>query len=221
MPRRYGTRKKRTRRRYKRRRRYAPRNMGIPSGMPLQRIAKLRYCEQITLTSTLGAMVSHAFSANGLYDPNLTGTGHQPMGYDQWAGLFNHYVVLGSKLTMRINSDGGLQGITGVYLSDDTTIPYSDGVQIVEAKRGGSVVVANQRNQVSVNGYYSAKKFFNVKDVKDNLARLGASVTSNPTEQGSYIIYFNTLNGTTESLNIIVQIDYICLFSEPVDLAQS
>ena len=36
---------------------------------------------------------------NSLFDPDQTGTGHQPYYFDQFAALYNRYTVLGSKLT--------------------------------------------------------------------------------------------------------------------------
>jgi hypothetical protein len=57
----------------------------------------LRYCEQITYTPSATVCSTNTFSANGAYDPNVTGTGHQPFGFDQLcsaSGPYNRYSVL-------------------------------------------------------------------------------------------------------------------------------
>jgi len=51
----------------------------------------LRYSDYFQLTTTSGAVSTYVFAANGLYDPNITGTGHQPMGFDQLLQFYNHY----------------------------------------------------------------------------------------------------------------------------------
>lgn len=58
---------------------------------------KLKYSDAFnlasdaTLTSYTGSQ--YVFRLNSLYDPDLTGTGHQPYGFDQYAALFNRYKV--------------------------------------------------------------------------------------------------------------------------------
>ena len=39
---------------------------------------------------------------NSLFDPDQTGTGHQPYYFDQFAALYNRYTVLGSKANCRV-----------------------------------------------------------------------------------------------------------------------
>lgn len=59
------------------------------------RIVTMRYSERFDINaSALDVPGSHIFSANGLHDPNITGTGHQPRGYDQLMTMYRHYEVL-------------------------------------------------------------------------------------------------------------------------------
>lgn len=212
---------RRRRRRYKRSRQltnYAP------SGMPTQRIAKLRYAEQTTITSTSGVLDSIRFRANGIFDPNVDIGGHQPMGFDQWSTLFNHYVVLGSKLTMSIVpfDAGGGPCATGAYLTDGSTVPYTSASEFMEAKKGTVKLISpDQRKATYVVSKFSAKKFYNVKDVKDNVSRIGSPVSADPSDQAYYVIWVQNRDGSTSSYSVLVQIDYIVLFSEPKDLTQS
>lgn len=208
---------------YRRKKRYT-RRMGVPSGMPLQRMAKLRYVEQNTQTSTTGGLQTWVWSANGLYDPNISSTGHQPMGFDQWANLFNHYVVLGSKITIRVSQRDGSSNpfYYGVILTDDSSAPYSTYSSYIEAKKGTFRYSAQgQQKPVTVMSKYSAKKFYNITDVKDNLDRIGAPVTANPDDQGYFTTWIQTTNATTQAVEALVVIDYIVMFSEPKDLNAS
>lgn len=224
MPRRYKTKKKSTRRRKRPVRSMALQSNYVPSGMPIQRRAKLRYASSHQLTSTAGSMANHKFRANSIYDPDFTSTGHQPMGFDQWATLFNHYVVLGAKITCTFtnNSSATNPCVVGVYLSDDTVIPYSTTDGLIEAKKGQmKPFTADPSTSLSVVGKYSAKKFFNLVDVKDNLSRIGAPINNNPSDGTFWNVVMQARNAGTESINLQVLIEYIVEFSEPVDLTQS
>lgn len=44
------------------------------------------------------------FAANGLFDPDLTGIGHQPMGYDQLIAIYQDYRVHAVKFTVELTT---------------------------------------------------------------------------------------------------------------------
>lgn len=229
MPRKHYAKKATKRKPYRKVYRKRPRRRAlvlnyVPSGMPTQRVAKLKYCQVNALTSTTGILNEQRFSANNIYDPDITGGGHQPMGHDQWLALFNHYVVLGSKITMKFcDSDNTVTPAhVGLYLSDGKTLSYSTGYEYIEARKGQyRMMVPNQGKALILRNKFSAKKFFNVKDVKDNTMRLGAAMGASPTEQAYYHIWFQTIDASTNTMRYIVEIEYIVLFSEPKDLSLS
>lgn len=222
----------------KKKKKYAPRRgtrrrhranntnmLGFVSGMPKVRRAHLRYADTIDLTSTVGSMAAYRFRATSLFDPDQSGTGHQPMGFDQWAQLYNHYVVVGAKISIKSlsgQSGSSISSICGCYISDDTTFPYSTSDGFIEAKRGAWRTMTHQRNTVSFYVKFSTKKFFNITDVKDNVTRVGAAVGANPTEEAYFNVWFQDLDGTTSATGRFqICIDYIADFSEPKDLVQS
>lgn len=199
-----------------------PNYQGYVSGLPKVRRAKMRYNETVELTSTLGSLDVANFRANGVYDPNMTGVGHQPFGYDTWSAQYNHYVVTGSKITVNImpQNTTGAQ-IAGVYLGDDSS-NYTDSTGFIEAKKGTwKAMYLRSSGALTVGSKYSAKQFFNVKDVRDNQDRLGAVVGATPSETALYGIWFQTKDASTASIWVNVVIDYIVEFSEPKDIAQS
>lgn len=76
---------------------------------------KLRYVEDhLSMDSATGALTTHVFSANSLYDPDFTGVGHQPFQYDQLCGAapapYYKYTVTGVKASVTVKSDGDNPG---------------------------------------------------------------------------------------------------------------
>lgn len=196
----------------------------VPSGMPTQKVAKLRYSENVLITSSTGILTETLFRANSIFDPNQSGAGHQPMGHDQWAALFNHYVVLGSKIRVSVvNNDTTKEPANvGVYLSDGKTLSYTQANEYIEARKGQyrTIDPSNTRT-IIINNKFSAKRFFNVKDVKDNIDRLGGTMGSNPGDDAYYHVWYQVMTGNSDSIRLQIVIDYIVLFSEPKELGQS
>jgi len=83
-------------------------NMSGLSPVPSRYITKLKYAEAVTVTG-IGPQV-YQWNLNGLYDPNRTGTGHQPYGYDQLCGpvgtsLYNRYRVFRVDYVLTVAND--------------------------------------------------------------------------------------------------------------------
>jgi len=73
---------------------YYPRFNYAP--MPIQHRSILTYTsEQKTVGGAIGGVVGivHEYALNGLYDPDLSGVGHQPMGFDQLSAMWKRYRV--------------------------------------------------------------------------------------------------------------------------------
>lgn len=226
MPRRNA--RKKTKRRikpYRRRRRRRPSIMATPSGVHTTRIVKMRYASTTNVTSTSGVIGSKVFRANSIFDPDYTGTGHQPMGHDTWESLYNHYVVLGSKISVRLmptSTSNTAPGIAGIYLTDSTSVPYTVPSSFLEAKKGTYTHISPGINRLPVvKSFFSAKKYFNVTDVKDNLRSIGAAFGANPTESANFVIWYATLDASTQAMSLVITVDYILAVSEPKDLTQS
>lgn len=60
------------------------------SPIPQRYITKMKYAGTV-LTNDSG---NYIFSINSLFDPDLSGGGHQPYGFDQLAALYNRYRVI-------------------------------------------------------------------------------------------------------------------------------
>lgn len=205
-------------------------------------LVRLRYCQQVTLNPNADSGAYIVYSANGPQSPNISNStgvsttlAHQPYGWDQWSAIYNDYIVLGSKITVTAGAPNSTNqssaaGILGVLLSDSPS-PYS-----VTTSAGATVQMESGRcafKQFNSNGNgkpvilskkFSAKKFWNVSKLKDNVVRLGAAVSATPNEQAYYHLSFYSNDesiSTSAGPYCWVAIDYILLFSGPADLQAS
>lgn len=79
---------------------YVPRFKAPLGNFPATKTVALRYVENFTLDASASSSDSYVFSANSIFDPNVTGAGHQPMFRDNYAALYNKYRVNYSHITV-------------------------------------------------------------------------------------------------------------------------
>lgn len=187
------------------------------AGFPEKKFVKLRYVETITLTP--GTSTPYVFACNGLFDPNITGTGHQPYGFSQWRIIYNHYKVLSSVMKLRATNGGAAQTgtIYGIKVDDNasTTLTINS---LMEQKDSKYRVIVGQ-NAPSV----LTKKWSLRRSMDPSLDSVQAEVTANPSDMEFFNIYCGQAepNATGGTLALQVQIDYYVQFSELKDFANS
>lgn len=82
-----------------------PRIRNPDYGYPDKLVTKLRYVDSFNLTGSTNTVGANVYRMNSLFDPDLTGVGHQPMYYDQFCGAvgtapYSRYRVLSSVMTV-------------------------------------------------------------------------------------------------------------------------
>jgi len=189
---------------------------------PARTTRMLRYSTNFTLSSASGVVASYVFSANGLFDPDITGTGHQPMGFDQLMLSYNHYTVTRAKITavfrnttssnptVSISIQPGPTPITVIDQTLEFGMLYRD---VLEMKGvSGSVK--------TLDAGCSIRKVQGVSDVVDVTDLMG-SATANPAEQTYFCVQMWDTSAITGSCIVDVIIEYKAIFLEPRVLSQS
>lgn len=193
-------------------------------GFPRSKLVKLRYVDQITINPASGINGVHVFSANGMYDPDVTGIGHQPANFDKWMKNYDHYTVVGSKIRVMYTpsiTTTVIPGMFGVLLSDDgNTVGSLTQNSLLEQPRlsySKKVVGIPSANSVpaTVTKKFSARKFFGVKPVGGGKTFQGSDA-ANPTEQAFYEVWVAPiLANDPGAMYFTVTIDYLAVLTEP------
>lgn len=205
----------------------APKLAQTVTGFPERMRMRHRYCETITISPTGGAGGLYIFSANGMYDPNITGTGHQPLYFDQMTPMYNHYAVISSKINVTLVSHTNVAStfsLLAVLLRLDQA-SFTGSVQnaVEQPTSVWKCYSANDEGLPATPTLYqsfNAYKVFgaNVLDRDD----VGGTGSANPTEQQYYAILCRDPLGVGNGvIDVNVVIEYDAVWTERVPIAQS
>lgn len=196
-------------------------NLGL--GFPKKMLVKQKYQETITLTSTSGALASYLFRLNSLYDPNYTSTGHQPMYFDQFMALYNHYTVIGCKMVVRMIpfENNGVPMKVCLWQNDDTTVTPSSFSELAEQSKSQTRLIGSDgSNQTTLRLNWSARKTFG-KNPLENFDLRGNS-GANPTEQSLGTISVQAGDElSTVAVLCQVYMEFISVYTELKDISGS
>jgi len=225
----YRNKKKLSKKRTFRRKRKSNLVAGVPRSIlrtragPVQNgmIRKLRYYEQnIQLDPTAGLAGWYYFRANDLYDPNYTGTGHQPMGFDQWMAFYNKFTVLGSKITCTFfnNNTTAVPQDWNCTLRKVTTPTNSTLSDTLEAGGCSHRVMQNDKNVVLSKTYSHRKE--HALTVHDG--QTAGTASSSPLDEQYFELGIWGINAADNStIDVVVKIEYTALFYDPKVLSAS
>lgn len=223
--------KKTYRRRRRRRRRKNNYNQVVIGRAPVPRstMVKFKYCDNASLDTVAGGPAVHLWSANSLYDPNTTATGHQPLGFDQWTTFYDHYTVVGAKIIAQFTPnplDLGANLMCGIYV-DDNSVPATQYHGIQEQSECNWKIMSGSTGPVTLTKKLSIKKFFNkssLKDEKELQGQMGNFGTgTSPSEQAYFGTWFiaDTTTIDPSPVQVHVTIEYYAILHEPKELNQS
>jgi hypothetical protein len=171
----------------------------------------------LSLSATSTA-TSYVYSANGLYDPDISGTGTQPRGFDQMMIFYEHYTVTRAliEVTFR-NFTATTSPIVFIAARGDVT-NVSNAIDVME--QGNSVSVqllpANVTGSIQkLSMVMNIARFLGFDDIMDsNVAR--GDIAANPAEGAFFHVGgFNNETLAAGTVQFQVRIRYLAVFTEP------
>jgi len=178
----------------------------------------ISYYSSGAITPSASSATAYVFSANGCYDPDITGTGINPIGFDQMMSFYNHYTVMRSRIrVVATHVTSGMMPCASVVLSGSSTVNTS--IQSVMENGDLSWVTLSYAGAMGCSAKLTRSvdcgKFQGVDDVLDDPNMRGDSA-SNPTEQLYFhIMVWNPYSASVPTLDFQAIIEYDVMFHEP------
>ena len=173
----------------------------------------------------LGSATANIFRCNSLFDPDFTGVGHQPMGFDQMATLYRSYRVhhVSFKVTFR-NSNLNRMVVGLMTTEDPIPVPSVNRLQELPRNRWRILepedAVGAARHFTTITFSLKPFKLLGVPYKDDSYS---ATVFSNPSRNAYIHLWVGPIGGGVDLIgaNITVRISYFAEFFDPLLLGQS
>lgn len=197
-----------------------------PNIIPDQYSVKMVYSNLTTIASTSGAVGTNQYRGNSLFDPDYSGTGTQPSGFDELASLYERYRVLGSTCIVNFVSNTSQNDDLCVFPTNTATLVGTDNTIRAEypyAQRKIANVYQAPPSNTRFAQYMSTSKMYGVskQKVRDE-EDYSAATTANPSNSFFWNVSYQAVDrASTQSLYYTIRIEYYCTFYKRRALNQS
>lgn len=218
-------RSRRKKRRYNKKQKYRI-SRAVHTPLPTKLLVKQKYYTFIDVNPAQVGLGSHFFRAASLYDPDQSGVGHQPRGFDQIMPMYTHFTVIKSKIAIQpltpANSDGGTAGayMYAITLQDNYTALGTGseiGLNVCEYPRVKFAPLPTTYTQPfrKLRMSYNPKKYLSIsKPMSDD--SLKGTESSNPAEDVGYGVYVWAESiADPDNVRMMVYLEYVSVLTEP------
>lgn len=182
---------------------------------------KTRYVVLDGLLQPGAAPVTHVYSMNGLYDPSITGLGHQPIGFDQLMPMYDNYTVIGSRARVTFSNESATKSaICTLQLKDNAASSVLTDDVLENGNSQFAVLGAATGNAVkTLVAPCNVSKFLGRKVLQDDDCR--GHINANPLEQVYLHVTAKTYDALATTIRYSIVIEYVAILTEPVQLIGS
>jgi len=182
-------------------------------------ITTMKYSEIFTLNALNG--YQYQYNLNSIFDPNRTGTGHQPYGHDTLQTLYNRYRVIGCKWVLNFYNSANMVQVA-TQPANEVLSPTGGFSELAENPRtrwklqvpGGSATPI--KGSISLPSLVGRSKGQYMAD-----DRYQAQFGSSPTELAILNVIGAAINGSGVDINCTITLTYKVECFDVKHLAQS
>jgi len=199
---------------------------------PSRLVRTLRYAETFQLTTGAAGVVGTValMRLTSLFDPNQSGVGHQPYGYDQLCALYSRFLVLKCKVTL-IASNVGATADEMIIWKLNSSYGYLDPTgftldRCVEAPQFGTGLLGPSGTDRTMRTSFEVLPWVvqgvSQQQYVNEFSTYGHSIGGNPTEVPTLAVGVGSPTGTAAvAATVQIILDFTVECTEPIQLAQS
>lgn len=191
--------------------------------VPTRLITNLKYSD-IMIQAALAAgpgVIDYKFNLNSLFQPNITGGGHQPMGHDQLATLYENYRVFSTKFKIIVAPHIGESNVIVATALTNSNTSYTVPTNAAESTFGKikmatfyePAVVVGSIDLAKLNGRSTIA--YQADDETQGL------MTASPAETLELHVVISNSSGSSQTVDLSIILEYHCELFNPVQLGQS
>lgn len=190
---------------------------------PKSKHSVLKYTDRATLTGGLGGIVGGVFQLglNCLFDPNLSGVGHQPMGYDQMTPIWQRWRVYKVEVKIRTLASTGNVFTAAMVTGSQIASPLLSGAIYTELneRRGCATTIVRDEEHSIIYGT------FNIADIEGKSIMddgYTGGTGGNPGNRPKLTIGIGEIGGgDVSSAEVVVEMVFYSWFNDLQVLQQS
>lgn len=196
----------------------AKRTLSRPTLLPPLRcgqgvMVKLRYHACISINAGAGTIQQWTFRANDLYDPDLSGAGHQPRGFDQYCTFYRRFRVMYSKMSVLFNEAPTTPVTVFANLAADNGAP-TDVLGWYELPSRRFTALNQQTSGKMLTYGFNGYKSYGPQYISDDI--FAGTQAGSPTEQSYFQVAVVAADQVSDPglFFMNVNIDYVAWFTE-------
>lgn len=192
-----------------------------PTYFPDMYYTKLKYVQYIAFTPSAGLTTNHFFRGNSLYDPDFTGTGHQPLGYDQISNIYREVLVKGCLIHIEAMcntaNDSAYIGLVPTDVTTAITIQ-----NLSEEPRAVTKSIQQGSGKLVLKKYMTTQKEFGLSKLGTQDDAFTHDAANNPISIWYWAIAVCDVNALNSPLiQMKITLTYDCVFFDRIEPGQS
>jgi hypothetical protein len=174
-----------------------------------------------SILSTLGSIGKQVFRWNSIFDIDLTGVGHQPLYHDTYAAIYNDYVVVSARARVKFINTSTSPVCVGL-VTDDNTTSSTNLDTLSEQNHGKQIILPPISGALSTHQFHDSWDFatwFNTNPYSADAVK--TTIGTDPNDISTLVCFMGTLDSTTATAYMEVEIVQEVLFTELITPTQS
>jgi len=191
----------------------------------------LKYTHVRMFGSASLSFIYNAYNFNSAYDPDYSGVGSQPLGYDQWSAMYTKYFIDKATIEVIATNTTVRPVIFGIIpqlddsLQTDVQAAISNPMckWVVLGPAGGASVCQKIKNTCTIQTLYANKNINSSQDeYTGNSGNVGTG--SSPLRNGFFHVFYSTISGDVlgaNAIHYVMNLHQNTEFCRRNDIAQS